>query len=217
MLIYMGDLMGLFEKFFEPGYMVLNDFDKNYEFNKRKMKEYIDRFRKDNQKFICCITDEFEDAVNQWKIDKEYLKNISGSEFFSRYIAIMMQNLKVYNMYFRSLDNSKRKKEVNKIVAKLIDTYDVLVFVLVTFLRYEKNQNVYFECKSTRTIEGGKFLYNPSDESKRYIDFIVKLMNSAVLLINAMRENDNTKMHKEFQTVSNLNIINELTEDPFEL
>ena len=42
-------------------------------------------------------------------------------------------------------------------------------------------------------------------------------MNSAVLLINAMRENDNTKMHKEFQTVSNLNIINELTEDPFEL
>jgi len=85
--------MGLFEKFFEPGYMVLNDFDKNYEFNKRKMKEYLDKFRKDNQKFIYCITDEFEDAVNQWKIDKVYLKNISGSEFFSRYIAIMIQNM----------------------------------------------------------------------------------------------------------------------------
>jgi len=209
--------MGLFEKFFEPGYMVLNDFDKNYEFNKRKMKEYLDKFRKDNQKFIYCITDEFEDAVNQWKIDKEYLKNISGSEFFSRYIAIMIQNLRVYNLYFRSLDNSKRKKEVNKIISKLIDTYDVLVFVLVTFLRYEKNQNVHFEHSSTRLIQGGKFLYNPSDENKRYIDFIVKLMNSAVLLINAMRENDNTKMHEEFQTVSNLNIINELTEDPFEL
>ena len=166
----------LIYKFIVPDKVVFEDFDKNLEANRARVKMDFDKvvkditaFSKDRNIQELGFVEAFNSEANKIY---EYLNNSIGSESFAINVACCVNAVKWYTLNFLMTDKGKSQGAIRNTDESLGKLKDILIFKTIEYLRMVKkfdcqyNNGFYCECD------------NESYSVLRMIDGVLSTINS---------------------------------------
>lgn len=196
-----------------PENIIFEEFEKHRVENKLKVDSVCEKIQSDMQRFSNSdFAKTFSSEFYYFNLDLlSYMFEKTNSDTFTKNIVTITNAVKWYALNYSAGENGKSENEIKNTVLNLVDLFDVMVFIALDHLIFEKG--IYAKW------EDDEFFHEENEYASQLICMVIEVMNNIVCLTDAVYDRDDYGVINAYNNLKNMDTfqVKPATEDIFEL
>ena len=196
-----------------PENIIFEEFEKHRVENKLKVDSVCEKIQRDMQRFSNSdFAKTFSNEFYYFNLDLlSYMFEKTNSDTFTKNLVTITNAVKWYALNYSAGENGKSENEIKNTVLNLVDLFDVMVFIALDHLIFEKG--IYAKW------EDDEFFHEENEYASQLICMVIEVMNNIVCLTDAVYDRDDYGVINAYNNLKNMDTfqVKPATEDIFEL